>query len=375
MRQNLQVTLLILMLFGLTNCKKTTPNIFYKKQYVKEIKEARKEATFFTARNFIPGSSAAIYFKGELIYSEGIGLASSDLDVPVTRKTKFRIGELSQLFTSAIYNKLLEEGTLSEDSAIQKYYPQFPVKSSTITPQLLAYETAGITTPMSEDKYRGGINISLEKAIDRFKDTPLSLEPNIYQIPSIYNYNLLGVVMEKASGKNYRKLLTEYVTDTLNLENTEIDNVLTSIKNRSNFFELNLVSQVTNSMFYDLRQNVSSEGLLSNAEDLATFGNAILHSEYFSGVRDRIFKKIVLKNGQEANMANGWVIYNDREGRLIYGRQGSVPGGGGSLIMYPEYDLVVAFTCNVTASLDETPVFSMAAPFLPEIQPETEEKQ
>jgi len=373
MRQKLQVALLILIMFGLTNCQKTKTDIYYQKKYVKEIKIARKEAAFYSSRNFIPGSSVAIYFKGELIYSEGMGVASSDLNVPVSRKTKFRIGDLSCLLTNAIYQKLLEEGVLNEDSAIQKYYPQFPEKEDTITTKFLVYEVAGIKSPEAEDHSRSGINISLEKAIDRFKNEPLMMKPGLYQIPSIYNYNLLGVVMEKATKKSYLKLLKEYLADTLNLENTVVDNPLTSIKNRSNFFELNLISQVVNSMFYDFRQNVSSEGILSNAEDLATFGNAILHSEYFSGIRDNIFKKIVLQNGQEAPMANGWVVYKDRDGRLLYGRQGTVPGGGGSLIMYPEYDLVVAFTCNLTASLDETPVFPVAEPFLPPIEHSTEE--
>lgn len=373
MRRNLQMALLILIMFGFSNCKKTKTNIYYQKEYVKEIKEAQKEAATFTSRNFIPGSSVAIYLKGELIYSEGMGMASLDLNVPVTRNTKFRIGGLSELFTSAIYLKLLEEGVLNKDSAIQKYYPQFPEKEDTITTKMLAYEVSGIKSEEANDHFRSGTNIGLEKAIERFKDEPLQRKPGLYQVPSIYNYNLLGVVMEKATKKSYLKLLNEYVIDTLNLENTVIDNPVISIKNRSNFFEVNLISQVINSFFCDLRQNASSEGILSNAEDLAKFGNAILHSEYFSGVRDNIFKKIVLESGQEAGMANGWAIYKDRDDRLIYGRQGTVPGGGGSLIIYPEYDLVVAFTCNLTSSFDETPVFSVAAPFLPEVKKETAE--
>ncbi len=375
MKQSLQVALLILIMLGLTNCQKAKTDIYYQKKYVKEIKEARKEAAFFMGRNFIPGGSVAICLNGELIYSEGVGYASTDLEVPATRKTKFRIGDLSELYTNAVYQKLLENGVLIEDSAIQKYYPQFPEKEGVITPKLLAYEVAGIKTPEADDRHRHGTNIGLEKAIERFKDDPLVIKPGTYQLPSIYNYNLLGLVMEKASNKNFPKLLSEYLTDTLKLENTVVDNPMTTIKNRSDFFELNLISQVVNSVFYDLRQNASSEGILSNAEDLAKFGNAMLHSEYFSKVREKTFQKMTIADNVEAAMANGWVIFNDRDGRLVYGRQGTVPGGGGSLIMYPEYDLVIAFTCNVTASVNDTPVFTMAAPFLPKPTQETEETE
>ena len=188
---------------------------------------------------------------------------------------------------------------------------------------MLAYEVAGIKTPEADDRHRHGTNIGLEKAIERFKDDPLVIKPGTYQLPSIYNYNLLGLVMEKASNKNFPKLLSEYLTDTLKLENTVVDNPMTTIKNRSDFFELNLISQVVNSVFYDLRQNASSEGILSNAEDLAKFGNAMLHSEYFSKVREKTFQKITIADNVEATMANGWVIFNDRDGRVVYGRQGN----------------------------------------------------
>ncbi|MFV0593745.1 MAG: serine hydrolase domain-containing protein [Draconibacterium sp.] len=374
MKQNRFIVLLVIIAFGFTNCQRSKPNIYYQKKYVKEIKQARKEAGFFISRNFIPGSSVAIFLKNELIYSEGFGLASTDLEVPVTRKTKFRIGDLSELYTSALYLKLLDEGLLNEDSAIQKYYPQFPEKEDTITPKFLAYEIAGIRKPTAEEQLRKGMNTGLERSIDRFKNDPLIVQPGTYQIPSIFNYNLLGVVMEKASGKRFAKLFQEYITDTLHLENTCIDNPFISIKNRSDFFETNLISQVVFGQFYDLRQNAPSEGMLSNAEDLAKLGNDLLHSDYFSGIRDKIFQNIVLENGQQAGMANAWTTYTDHEERLVYGRQGTVPGGGGSIIIYPEYELIIAFTCNLTASLDETPVFSMALPFLPKTQQETENK-
>ena len=96
------IILLLSVLVVLSGCKKPQNDIIYSKKYIEEIKEIRQETGFFLGSNFIPGTSIAIMKDGELIYSEGIGLASKDLDVGVNRNTLFRIGDLSELFTNII---------------------------------------------------------------------------------------------------------------------------------------------------------------------------------------------------------------------------------------------------------------------------------
>ena len=107
MRRGIRLLLLAATLLGLSNCKKSTVNIVYDKTYVKEIKELRKELAFYLERNFIPGGNFAIAKDGKIIYSEGMGLASKELNVRANRSTKFRIAEVSELFTSLIYQMMV----------------------------------------------------------------------------------------------------------------------------------------------------------------------------------------------------------------------------------------------------------------------------
>ncbi len=49
--------------------------------------------------------------------------------------------------------------------------------------------------------------------------------------------------MEKASGKSFPVLLKEYLTDTLKLTNTVVDDPFITISGRTDYFDYNIVSQ------------------------------------------------------------------------------------------------------------------------------------
>lgn len=373
MMQNRSLLLLFFSVFiVLSGCKKPQNDIVYSKAYIDIIKEVRKETGFYLASNFIPGASIAVMKDGELIYSEAIGVASQDLDVQADRTTLFRIGGLSELFTNVIYQKLVEEGKLNPDSLVQHYFPEFPEKEFPLKIQHLVHHTSGIREPMQNETNWRGLNVSLQKGIDNFKDDNFVAPPGAFQYDSPYNYNLLGAIMEKVTGKRYPELLEAYVIDTLNLKNTFVDNMMIPVKGRSDFFDHNMVAQVINATSIDLRWTAPSKGLLSNAEDLVKLGDAIMRSNYFSEeTKSKLFQPVQLKNDIPSQSANGWMLLQDNKGRKCYGKLGSVRGGGASLLIYPEDQLAIAYTTNLTKGAEDAPIFKSAGKFLPQ----TEEAQ
>ncbi|HDR52858.1 MAG TPA: class A beta-lactamase-related serine hydrolase [Mariniphaga anaerophila] len=366
----LQLAFLFILLFSLSNCKKNKPDILYDRKYIDEIKAARKDAVFFLSRNFIPGGTFAVAKDGKIIYSEGMGQSSKDLETPATRQTKFRIGQVSELLTSAIYHKMVEQKMLHPDSTVQHYYPEFPEKQFKLSIHHLVNQTSGIREPNMDETDWRGLNVTIQAGIDNIREDSLIAPPGIYQIPSYYNYNLLGAVMEKAAGENFSKILAGFLTDTLNLTNTVIDNPFITIKGRSNFYDHNFISQLVNATTRDMRFRAPSEGMLSNAEDLVKFGNAVLFSDYFQEMqKSSFFEPIPLFNNIPSNMVNGWILMTDRDGRKIYGKSGKVTGGAAAILVYPEEKLVVACATNLGAISDDYPVFDIASHFLNKSQP------
>ena len=359
-------SLLLAIAFSFVQCSQSDPEILYNKKYIDEIKAAREKIMFFMSGNFITGGSFAIAKDGEIIYSEGVGLASKDLDVPVNRQTKFRIAQLSELFTSLIYHKMVEEGTLHPDSSVQYYLPDFPEKEYSISLHHLINQVSGIRTPTQKEKEWRAFNVSIQKGIDVFKDDPLTFPPGMYQAASFFNYNLLGAIMEKETGNPMSDILENYVTDTLDLENTVIDNPFITIKGRTSFFDQNYIAQQINATTIDLRFRAPSDGILSNAEDLVKFGNALLYSDYFSEeIKQKLFEPVILMDQRPAQLSNGWMLLRDRAGRTIYGRSGSVNGGSAAILVYPEEKMVFASAINRGGTTNDHPVFDMAAAFFP----------
>lgn len=366
-RKFLLLPVFFVVLFSFSHCKKSNNDILYDRKYINEIKAARKDAIFYMSRNTIPGATFAIAKDGKIIYSEGLGLASRDLNVRATRETKFRIGQVSELLTNVIFQKLAEEGTLHPDSTVQHYYQDFPQKEFDLPIRHLAMHTSGIRQPQGDETDWRGLNISMEMGIDNFKNDSLEFPPGAYMVPTQYDYNLLGVVMEKATGLNFPTLMKSYVTDTLGMKNTVPDNPFATIEGRAQFYDHNFIAQVVNATTRDMRYRMPSEGMLSNAQDLVVFGNAILNSDYFSEeLKNKMFEPAKLYNNIPSQMANGWIIIEDLSGRKIYGRSGNATGGSAALLIYPEENLVVAAVTNLSAMSDDLPVFTMANHFFPE---------
>lgn len=112
---------------------------------------------------------------------------------------------------------------------------------------------------------------------------------------------------------------------------------------------------------------IYSEGLLSNAEYLVKFRNAMLFSGYFKEViSDDFFEPVLLYNNMPSVMKNEWMLLTDNQNHTIYGKTGSVTVGSSEILVYPEEELIVAFATNLVNATNNSSLFKIANHFLPE---------
>jgi len=81
--------------------------------------------------------------KGKIIYEKAFGRADREWNIPNTVQTKFEIGSVTKQFTSACILQLAEQGKLSLDDKLSKYFADFP-KSDSVTVHMLLTHTSGI---------------------------------------------------------------------------------------------------------------------------------------------------------------------------------------------------------------------------------------
>src|SRR6266705_2358037 len=106
-----------------------------------------------------PGCALAVLQNGHTAYGKGYGLASVELNSPITPQTVFDIGSTSKQFTAASILLLEQQGKLSVDDDVRKYIHELPDYSKStgqpITILHLLNHTSGLRDYLSLLQFSG----------------------------------------------------------------------------------------------------------------------------------------------------------------------------------------------------------------------------
>jgi serine beta-lactamase-like protein LACTB len=307
-----------------------------------------------------PGMAVAVSMNGQIVWSEGFGYADLSSRVPACPQTLFRIGSVSKPLTAVAVARLYEQGKLDLDAPVQDYVPIFPDKGFTITPHQLAGHISGLRhyVDMNEILNQQHFN-SLSEGLMLFENDPLLFPPGTHFSYSSYGYNLLGVVIEGASGEEYLSYMKEQVFTPLGMQNTLADQLDANLPMRATFYEdlpngLQVAPRIDNSYKYP------SGGFLSTAEDLVRFT---------SGLTDRYFLKpqsldllitpicpdcTAFAGEREGDYAMGWQVDQDFLGRTAF-HLGAAVGSSAAILMMPDEQASLALAMNVGSVTNPSP--------------------
>lgn len=296
----------------------------------------------------IPAISAAAADRGALIWSAAQGLADIENNVKVARGTVFRLGSISKPITAVAAMQLVEQGRLDLDAPVQKYVPTFPAKPWPITPRLLLGHLSGIR------HYRGPEELmstrhytSLADALKIFADDPLESEPGTKFRYTTYGYNLLGAVIEAASGMRFTEYLREHVFGPAGVERIQADDVYRIIPNRARGYRMTPAGVVQNCALADTSNKIPGGGLVATAEDLVRFALALQQGRLVKPqTLEQIFTSQRTRDGRPTGYGLGWYI-TERAGKKWIEHSGSQPGASTELLMLPERGLAVAVLTNM----------------------------
>jgi len=166
------------------------------------------------------GLSVAILKDGRLVFAKGYGRRSQD-GRPVGTNTLFAIGSVSKQFTCACILLLAEEGKLSVQDTVAKYYPQL-TRAQDITLLDLMNHVSGYPDyyPLDFVDRRMAAAIDPDELLRRYAGGKLDFEPGMKWSYSNTGYILLGRVVEKVSGESFGSFLQRHILQPLDLTNT-----------------------------------------------------------------------------------------------------------------------------------------------------------
>ena len=151
---------------------------------------------------------------GKAVWQKIFGMADREKKIPVTLETRFRLGSLNKMFTAVAIAQLVEAGKLKFEDTLASVLPDYPNRevAKKITIAQLLTHTSGLGDIFGPAFFEKKDTLrEVKDYLPLFVDQPLRFEPGARWSYSNGGFVVLGLVIEKLSGKNYFAYIQEHV--------------------------------------------------------------------------------------------------------------------------------------------------------------------
>lgn len=315
-------------------------------------REIEKAVASFMSANSVPGIGAAVVLEGEPAWSSGFGMADLENYSPATSSTLFRLGSISKPITATAILQLWERGKLDLDAPVQKYCPAFPQKEWPITSRELLGHLGGIRHynpdgkgDIPEDSARHFS--SMVEALQIFANDPLVAKPGTKFNYSTYGYTLLGCALEGAASEKYMDYVRKNIFQPAGMAQTRDDDFFTIVPHRTRWYHKDKSGIVRNAGVLDSSYKIPGGGLVSSADDMASFEAAILADKLLKrATRDLMWTPLKPADGKTNGYALGWGTA-DKFGVHVAGHTGGQQGTDTAFAIVPSRNAGVAVLSNM----------------------------
>ncbi len=179
--------------------------------------EERKIAETVAASG-APSVSVAVVDHGKLAYARAFGKASLDPARAADASTRYAVGSISKQFTVVAILLTAEQGKLSLDDKVSKYFPDL-TRADEITVRQLLSHTSGYEDYAPQDYIipEWVKQTTPEALLDKWAKKPLDFDPGTKWQYSNTNYVLAGRIFEKATGEQLVPFLRKNIFEPLGM--------------------------------------------------------------------------------------------------------------------------------------------------------------
>ena len=285
--------------------------------------------------------------RGDQAWTAGFGFRNVEQRLRATPRTTYRMASVSKCFTAMAALQLVEAGTVSLDDDIRTWVSDFSPKPWTVTVRQLLGHLGGVShykDPSKENHVTK--RMSTAEAIAIFKDWPLVVEPGTEYSYTSYGYNLLGAMVEKASGKSFGKYLQQQIFAPAGMKHSALDDFRT----RDGWHAVGyrpVNGGVARSHKLDLSSRFAGGGARASVVDLLAFGRAVMASTLVKPETTRMMQVAMqTRDGRLTDYGMGFATYPVR-GHYVVAHAGGQPETSTYLVMIPAEQVVIALAMNV----------------------------
>lgn len=260
----------------------------YQKERLKEnelTKRLDEYLRFLSEKDLFSG--AVLLAKNEeIIYQNFFGFADRAFQIKPNNTTLFNLGSLGKMFTALAIGQLVLENKIQFDDKLKTILPELKIdKSDEITIHHLLTHTSGLGDifcpefTKNKEKY-----IEIKEIVKLLENKPLKFKPGERFLYSNGGFNILGLIIEKLSGKNYFEYVKENIFTPLKMINTGFYFIDDPIVNRATgYTKIGVMSRKIRETDWKINTRIArlkgcaAGGGYSTLDDLFKFGKSLFY--------------------------------------------------------------------------------------------------
>ncbi len=293
----------------------------------------------------IPGLSVVVVRDGTIDYINGYGFSNLEHNVAVKPETIFQSGSVGKQFTAFAIMLLVEDGKMSLDDRLSKFFPDAPVTWDAITVRNLLTHTSGFGEYTDSFNFKN--DYTEDSLYQAFKNIPLAFKAGEKSVYSNMGYVTLGIIISKVTGEFYGKFLKQRIFDPLGMSTARIITESDIVPNRAAGYRM-VDGEIKNQEWVSPSINTTADGsLYLTALDMAKWeaglnAGKLLRKESY----EAMWSPVKLNDSTTYPYGFGWRISSINDKRIIE-HNGTWQGFESTIMRYPEKKLAVIVFANL----------------------------
>ena len=237
----------------------------------------------FLSQASVPGAAIAVIRNGEVVATEGYGLADVAASIAVTPTTGFNVGSISKTIAAWGVMTLVEQGRIDLDAPVATYLTRWSLPESGfdekgVTIRRLLSHTAGLSLHgypgWGPDELLPTLEESLSGNTNGAGAVELVMEPGTRWQYSGGGYTLAQLIVEEVTGESFADYVRDAVLRPLGMANSDY-HLSDELMSRSSIAYDERGMPTPNPRFTEQ----AAAGLHTTVGDLATFAAAALATD------------------------------------------------------------------------------------------------
>lgn len=308
-----------------------------------------------------PGGAVVIIQNGIPIYKKAFGMADLSRKIPNSVETQFELASVAKQFTGMAVALLEEQGKLSREDDIRKFFPEFKFDKVVRVKHLLDH-SSGIREAYVLALLAGKVNLKGEvprrrntqkfilEVISRERD--LNFEPGDEMVYTNINYILLGQLVERVSRQSMATFMDSAIFTPLGMKHSFVRDQqdmrgkaesIGYLQKKKRFKKMAKTGGI-----------VGDHNLVTTIDDMVLWANNFRDNKL--GKRDpllirKVSTSSLLNNGDSTRYGYGLYSWRDRSVWKV-GHGGDDGGHTCIITTYPENDFAVITLANSSRYMD-----------------------